>query len=144
MIAVDTNILFYAHRTDSPFHVAARRCVTALAEGSAAWAIPWHCLHEFIGIVTHPRIYNPPTSLVQALDQVDAWIATPTLVLLAESDRYWSQLKTVLAAGRIAGPGIHDARVAALCQEHGVRELWSSDRDFGRFPKLNVVNPLLE
>ena len=61
MIAVDTNILVYAHREDASFHKAASRAMTELAEGLAGWAIPWPCLHEFLAIVTHPRIYAPPT-----------------------------------------------------------------------------------
>lgn len=143
MIAVDTNILVYAHREDSPFHGAARQRIADLAEGSAMWAIPWPCLHEFLAIVTHPRIYAPATPLARALDQVDAWVESPTLVLLAESAEHWSTLRTLLAAGRIAGPHVHDARIVALCRQHGVRELWSADRDFSRFAGLSLVNPLV-
>jgi predicted nucleic acid-binding protein len=84
VIAVDTNILIYAHREDSPFHDAAFRRVAGLAEGPAVWAIPWPCVHEFLAIVTHPRIYVPPTPLARALHQVDAWLESPTLALLAE------------------------------------------------------------
>ena len=143
MIAVDTNILVYAHREDSPFHEPAERRIAELAEGSATWSIPWPCVHEFLAIVTHSRIYAPPTPLPRAMDQVDAWLGSPTLVLLAESAAHWPTLRTVLARGRIAGPQVHDARIAALCQQHGVRELWSADRDFNRFPGLVVVNPLV-
>lgn len=143
MIAVGTNILVYAHREDSPFYHAASRRLAELAEGAASWAIPWPCLHEFLAIVTHRRIYRPPTPLAKALDQVDAWLESPSLALLAESAAHWPTLRTMLAAGRIAGPMVHDARVAALCREHGVRALWSADRDFGRFPDLSVVNPLV-
>jgi uncharacterized protein len=143
VIAVDTNILVYAHREDSPFHEAAFQRVAELAEGPAAWAIPWPCLHEFLAIVTHPRIYAPPTPLSHALDQVDAWLEAPTLTLLAESAAHWPTLRTLLATGRVAGPLVHDARVAALCRQHGVRELWSADRDFSRFAGLTVVNPLV-
>jgi toxin-antitoxin system PIN domain toxin len=143
VIAVDTNILVYAHREDSPFHDAARRRVAQLAEGPATWAIPWPCLHEFLAIVTHPRIYAPPTPLALALDQADAWLESPTLALLAESVAHWPTLRALLASGRIAGALVHDARVAALCRQHGVRELWSADRDFNRFSGLSVVNPLL-
>jgi predicted nucleic acid-binding protein len=114
-----------------------------LAEGPAAWAIPWACLHEFVAIATHPRIYDPPTPLPLALRRVDAWLESPALVLLTESAGYWRALRPLLMEGRIAGPQVHDARVAALCREHGARELWSADRDFGRFPSLAVVNPLL-
>ncbi|HWD23571.1 MAG TPA: TA system VapC family ribonuclease toxin [Burkholderiales bacterium] len=143
MIAVDTNILVYAHREEAPFHEAARERLRQLAEGSALWAIPWPCLHEFLAIVTHPRIFLPPTPLARALDQVTAWLESPTLALLAEAGNHWEPLRTVLEASRVAGPQVHDARIAALCIEHGVRELWSADRDFGRFRGLAVLNPLV-
>ncbi len=142
MIALDANLLVYAHREDSPWHEPAAAVVAQLAEGRASWAIPWPCLHEFLAIVTHPRIYRPPTPLAQALAQVDAWLESPSLVLLAESAQHWPALRPLLRAGRIAGPQVHDARIAALCLQHGVRELWSADRDFSRFPKLTVRNPL--
>ena len=143
MIAVDTNLLVYAHREDSPWHEAASARVAELAEGRSTWAIPWPCLHEFIAIVTHPHIYQPPTPLAQAVDQIEAWLESPRLVLLAESHEYWPALRAALEAGRIAGPQVHDAHVVAVCQIHGVRELWSADRDFGRFPGLVVRNPLV-
>jgi toxin-antitoxin system PIN domain toxin len=143
VIAVDTNILVYAHREDSPFYQAAFERMAELAEGPATWAIPWPCLHEFLAIVTHPRIYAPPTPLARALNQVDAWLESPTLALLAESAAHWPALRALLASGRVSGAQVHDARVAALCRQHGVRELWSADRDFSRFAGLRVVNPLL-
>jgi hypothetical protein len=144
VIAVDTNILVYAHREDSPFHTAACDCVAELAEGPANWAIPWPCLHEFLAIVTHVRIYAPPTPLARALEQVDAWQESPTLLLLGESATHWPTLRALLTVGRVAGPRVHDARVAALCRDHGVRELWSADRDFSRFAGVPVVNPLAQ
>lgn len=144
MIAVDTNLLVYAHREDSPWHDAAYARVGELAEGRAPWALPWPCVHEFLAIVTHPRIYAPPTPLAEAIDQVDAWLESPSLTLLAESERYWAELKSLLRDGRIAGPQVHDARVAGLCRLHGVRELWTADRDFGRFGGLDFRNPLVD
>jgi hypothetical protein len=74
VIAVATNVLVYAHREASPFHDTAFQRVAQLAEGPAIWAIPWPCMHEFLAIVTYPRIYAPPTPLGRALDQVDAWL----------------------------------------------------------------------
>jgi hypothetical protein len=144
LIAVDTNILVYAHREDSPFHEVAFDRIAELAEGAANWAIPWPCLHEFLAIVTHPRIYVPPSTLARALDQVDAWLEAPTLALLTESATHWPTLRALLLAGRVAGPRVHDGRVAALCRQHGVRELWSADRDFSRFAGLAVINPLVD
>jgi toxin-antitoxin system PIN domain toxin len=143
MIAIDSNLLIYAHREDSPWHDAAYACIVDLAEGKAVWAIPWPCVHEFLAIVTHPRIYAPPTPLSKAIDQVDAWLGSPSLVILSESAKYWDELRSILQAGRVSGPLVHDARVAALCQQHGISELWTADRDFSRFPGLTARNPLI-
>ena len=143
MIALDTNLLVYAHREDSSWHEAAWKRVAELAEGKAPWAIPWPCLHEFLAIVTHPRIYDPPTPLEIALDQVASWLEAPGLVLLSEAEGYWDEVRAVLRAGRVAGAQVHDARVVALCQLYGVEELWTADRDFGRYPGLKTRNPLV-
>ena len=143
MIAVDTNILVYAHREDSEWHQAAYERIAELAEGRTAWGIPWPCIHEFLAIVTHLKIFAPPTPLEKALDQVDAWIESPSLVLFAESQLHWEQLRGLLVSSKVSGPRIHDARIAALCLQHGVRELWSADRDFGRFSGVTVTNPLI-
>lgn len=143
MIAVDTNILVYAHREDSPWHETALGRLTSLAHEGAPWAIPWPCIHEFLAIVTHPRIYDPPTPLGTALDSIRAWEASPGLRHLAETPGYMDRLESLARAGRIRGPKIHDARIAALCAHHGVRTLWSADRDFSAFPELVCENPLV-
>jgi toxin-antitoxin system PIN domain toxin len=144
MIAVDTNVLVQAHRQDAPFYPAARATLEQLAAGPTPWAIPWPCVHEFLAIVTHPRIFRTPTPLAAACDQVDAWLEVPTIRLLSEDrDAHWSSLKPLLTSGRIAGPRVHDARVAALCIAYGVSVLLSADRDFSRFPALDVRNPLV-
>lgn len=142
MIAVDTNLLVYGHRVESQWHDVAASRIRELAEGPGLWALPWPCLHEFLAIVTHPRIWDPPTPLPAAMDQVSAWMESPTVVLLSESHGYWGGLRELLRKGRIQGPRVHDARVAALCVTHGVRELWTADRDFGRFRDLKTRNPL--
>jgi predicted nucleic acid-binding protein len=77
------------------------------------------------------------------MDQVDAWLESPNLVLLSETANHWSELRDLVSKGRVAGQRIHDARIAAICLEHGIRELWSADRDFGRFANLRTVNPLV-
>lgn len=143
MIAVDTNILVYAHREESEWHNAAHSAIATLAEGRDAWAIPWPCVHEFLAVVTHPRIYAPPTPTGAALEQVQAWLESPTLHLISERDDYWKQLAGLLRSARVRGPKVHDARIAALCLEHGITEFWSADRDFSSFPTLKVRNPLV-
>lgn len=142
MIAVDTNILVYAHRKDSAFHARAAECVRGLAEGSAQWAIPWPCIHEFLAVVTHPRLFKLPTPLPVALAQVSAWQESPSLRLLAEEEGYWRVLSELLASTRVVGAKVHDARIAALALYHGVGELMSADRDFSRMGALAVRNPL--
>ena len=143
MIAFDTNILVHAHRSDSPFHVRATQLVRESAEGVEPWALLWPCLHEFVAVVTHPRIFKQPTAMGQALVQVEEWLAAPAVVALGEVEGYWQALTGVAISGHVAGPKIHDARIAALAIFHAVDELWSADRDFSRFPGLKVRNPLV-
>ena len=84
MIAYDTNFLVYAHRRESLFHERALAVVTATAEGDEPWALLWPCVHEFIGVVTNPRIYKTATPIDEALTVVKAWTASPSVVLLSE------------------------------------------------------------
>jgi uncharacterized protein len=142
MIAVDTNLLVYAHRIDSPFHKQASERIESLAQSKTNWAIPWPCLHEFFAIVTHPRIYAPPTPTEIALDAIAAWLKAPNLVLLNEAESHWSVLKKLLLSRDLSGAQIHDAKIAAICLAHGIKLLWTADRDFSRFPELKCLNPL--
>jgi len=144
VIAVDTNLMVYAHRSDSQWHEPAAASLRQLAEGKAAWALPWPCVYEFLAVVTHSKIYAPPSSLPQALDQVEAWAESPSLVWLTEGEGHWETLRKSLLASKVKGPQVHDARVAALCLRHGVRELWTADREFSRFPGLRTRNPLID
>ena len=144
MIAIDTNILVYAHRRDSEWFEAASGAIRRVAESPDPWAIPWPCVHEFLAIVTHPRIYKPPTPLAKAMEQVEIWMESPSLRLLSELKGHWTDLKAVAAPAKIRGGAIHDARIVAICREHGIRELWSADRDLARFSGLTITNPLIE
>ena len=143
MIAVDTNILVYAHRGDSPFHERARSALESLANGTREWAVPWPCAHEFLAIVTHPRIYRTATPTATALAQLRALHALPNLVFIAEIDEHLQHLEPLTLDARVQGAAVHDARIAAICLSHGVAELWSADRDFARFPALKVRNPVV-
>jgi hypothetical protein len=140
MIAIDTNVLVHAHRGDSPFHEKAVAAITRAAE--ARWAIPWPCIHEFVAVVTHPKIFDPPSTMKDAIRAVDGWREADGLSILAETDVHWDTLTPLLGAG-VAGPRTHDARIAALCIQHAVTELWTADRDFSRFPAVRVRNPLV-
>ena len=143
MIAVDTNILVYAHRRESPSFAAASAALSELAAGSAVWAIPTPCLAEFCAVVTNPRAFRTPTTFLQLQSQIEAWSQSPSFAWLHSTLRHWSQLRSLAESGTVVGGQFHDARIAAVCLENGVRELWSADRDFGRFPALRVRNPLV-
>jgi predicted nucleic acid-binding protein len=92
--------------------------------------------------VTHPRIFRLPSTLDQCLEEIRNWRARPTFRCIAEGGAYWPNPEKMLVEGRVQGPLVHNARIAAVCVEHGVREFWTIDRDFSRFPPLPVVNPL--
>jgi len=143
MIAVDTNLLVYAYREDSEFHKAATENLRPVIEGSVPWALPWPCVHEFIGVVTSGKVYKPASPLPGVLAFLDSLFASPQLHLLAESPGYFEKLRDIAQAAKISGPRIHDARIAALGLHHGVSELWSADRDFSAFPQIKVRNPLV-
>lgn len=142
MIAVDTSVLVYAHRTDSPSHGPAARSLVQIVERGAPWAIAWPCVHEFLAVVTNHRIFPVPSPSPRALDQVVAW-RDAGAHFLAEGAGHFSRLAGLVTAAGISGPKIHDARIAALCLDQGIDELWSVDRDFSRFPGLRVRNPLV-
>jgi hypothetical protein len=143
VIAVDTNILVYAHRPESEWHGAAFQLIRSLTEGSELWAIPWPCVHEFFSVVTHPRIYALPTPAERTFGQLREWLSAPSARLIGESGDHLATLEKIVIAGKISGPAVHDARIAAICVSHGVRELWSVDRGFSRMAGVKVRNPLI-
>ncbi len=143
MTALDTNILVYAHRMESPWHEPARNCLRELAEGGTPWAMAWPCVHEFLSVVTHPKIFKPPTPLAVALADLETWFESPSLRLIGEPTGYWPNLRRILETGHVAGPAVHDARIAAICRSHGVSVLFSADRDFTRLSGIQVRNPLV-
>ena len=142
MIAVDTNLLVYAHRVDCVWHQQARGCLEKVATDGSRWAIPWPCLYEFYAVVTHPKIFPKPTPPTTALEALREFACSPQVRLLKETEDFAEKFGGLIAGLDLKGPKIHDARVAVLCHVHGVRELWSCDRDFSRFRFLKVVNPL--
>ena len=143
MLAVDTNILVYAHRREAAEHAAASAIVRSLAEGAQPWAVPWPCLYEFFSVVTNPKIWRDTASTPsQAWAQIDAWLGSPSLRLLAETPEFGRVLARFLDRPRVRGGIVHDARVAALCVAHGIEALLTRDRDFSLFEELRTRNPL--
>ena len=143
MIAVDTNILVYSHRTEVIWHTKATMSIRTIAESGSRWAIPWPCIHEFLAVVTNRKIHERPTPMTLAFSQIRQWLSSPDVVLLNEGAHHLDELETIAVDANMSGGKIHDARIAAICLQHGVTELWTADRDFTRFPKLKTRNPLV-
>ena len=143
MIAVDTNILVYAHRTDVVWHEKAVACLVPLLNGQVAWAIAWPCVHEFLSVVTNQRVYDFPTPLKLAFDQLREWSQVAGHRFIGETSEHFDVLERLSIPAQIKSGMIHDARIAAICLQHGVTELWTADRDFSRFPRLKTRNPLV-
>ena len=143
MIAVDTNILVYAHRASSAFHEEAYAQMRDLAEGAKPWGIPVSCLHEFLAVVTNPKIFKPASTAKEATAQIDAWLASPQVSVLHSGAQHWAILSDISGRAKLSAGQFHDARIVAICIENGVSMLWSADRDFGRFKQLKTLNPLI-
>ena len=86
---------------------------------------------------------KPATPMARALEQVEVWMESETLALLSEGRNHWQALKGQIAAGMAIAAQTHDARIAALCLQHGISMLWTADRDFSRYPGLKTRNPLV-
>ncbi len=139
MIGIDTNVLIYAHRSESSQHEIALQKMTAIAEGDAPWGLPVFCLAEFVRIVTHLRVFNPPTSLADALRFLSQLIQSPSVRLLLPTAHFPSAFSDACASAGVRGNLAFDAQIAAVCRENGIDELLTADRDFARFTNLRVV-----
>ena len=143
MIAGDTNLLVYAHRRESRLHEAASSLLRGLAEGNDVWAIPWPCCYEFLSVVTNPRIWkDSATTPEQSWRQLAAWLASPSVRLIGETEGFPEILEGLVRRPRVIGRVVHDARIAAICVAHGVETLLTRDRDFSLFPELKMRDPL--
>lgn len=143
MIAVDTQLLVYAHRGEVPSHAAALKALLGLATSGNPWAIPWPCAHEFLSIVTRRGIFDPPSTLADGFTALDRWRQSPGLRFIGEGLDHMDRLRQLAERGTATGALVHDARVASICLSHGVHALWTADRDFSRFPALRTHNPLV-
>ena len=111
--------------------------------GALPWYLTWGVVFEFLRVVTHARVLPDPWSAEAAWSYVDALRASPSLKFLVHTDRHAAVAGEVLAAHRdLAGNLMHDAHTAILMLEHGVRRIVTRDKAFGRFPFLEVIDPL--
>lgn len=141
MRAVDSNILIYARREETPQHTVAAELLHGLATGVERWVLPWPCIYEFLRVVTHPKVFRPPTSLPRAWQGILDLLASPSVGLVTEGANHAVVLGKLLRASEATGNSIFDAHIAALLIEHGVDEIITADEDFRRFSGLKVTNP---
>lgn len=139
MIAVDTNILVYADREESALHAIALQAVRRLAEGDEAWAIPIFCVGEFLRVVSHDRLFDPPTPAIDAIESMESLLASPSARLLVPGDNYFRLLRTLIEESQAQGNMVFDAQIAAVCLERGSTTLLTEDRDFARFRTLKPL-----
>jgi uncharacterized protein len=139
VIAVDTNILVHAHREESQLHGRALARLTELAEGQALWGIPVFCLGEFLRIVTHARVFDPPSTVVEACEFLETLAESPSLRLLSPGARFLALLADAAREANAAGNLAFDAVIAAVCRESGAHELLTQDRDFARFTGVTAA-----
>jgi toxin-antitoxin system PIN domain toxin len=141
MIALDTNILVYAHRKGTRYHEPALQLLRRFSEGLTPYALFWPSLYEFLRVVTHHRVFDPPSSSEEALEALSDFLQPPAAQVLSETPAHDSILREVLATSRVAGNLMHDAHLVALALEHGVHEILTLDEDFRRFPQVSSRNP---
>jgi toxin-antitoxin system PIN domain toxin len=141
VIALDTNILVYARRSEAPHHRKALALLREFAAGERPWALTWVSIYEFLRVVTHPRVFNPPTELTAALEDVESLLDSPSLQMLGEGPSHAKRMRRTLLDGMATGNLVHDGHIATLLLEHGVTEFWTADRDFSRFRGVAAVDP---
>jgi hypothetical protein len=139
-VAVDTNVLVHAHRSDSPKHAAAVAKLEELARGPRQVALSWTVIYQFLRVVTHPRVFDPPSTIEAAWRFCGDLFAFPNAVVLAETEHHAEVLDRLLHDVRPAGNLVHDAHIATTLIEHGVSEIVTDDSDFLRFPGIRVVS----
>ena len=143
MILTDVNVLVYAHREDATDHKRYRAWLEQVINGTAAYGVSDIVLSGFLRIVTHPRVFNPPSPLKDALAFVRQIREQPNAVLLSSGPRHWSIFVQLCTEAGVRGNLVPDAYLAALAMESG-SDWITTDRDFSRFPGLNWRHPLDE
>jgi toxin-antitoxin system PIN domain toxin len=141
MMLVDANLLLYAYNPRAAKHEASRRWLEATLSGPELVRLAWMSVWAFLRIATNPRVFEQPLSAGEAEVIVSSWLAQPGVGIAEPGERHWEILSGLLRDGQSTGPLVTDAALAALALEHGAT-LYSTDRDFARFPGLAWIDPL--
>jgi toxin-antitoxin system PIN domain toxin len=139
--AIDANILLYASDGDSPFHQPAIAFLERCARGPELVNVPWPTVMAYLRIATHPTIFERPLSPGEAIANVEALISRPHVRVLSESEGFWSVFREVTGTVITRGNLVPDAHIASLLRQHGIRELYTRDRDFRKFDFLRICDP---
>jgi len=139
--AVDTNVLIAAHRREHPGHEAARRRLESLAESDTPWGLVVFCVVEFLRVVTHPRVFTPPSTLDVASLFIDRLTESPSVCWLTPGEHFWDTLRKVASDAGVSGNLLFDAQIAAVCRDAGALHFVTGDRDFTRFSFLTSERP---
>ena len=138
----DVNLLLYAYDAGSPLHDPARAWLEEELSGTETFALGWPVLVAFLRLVTSPRVFEDPLEPDEAFALVESWLILPSVTVVHPGDRHLALVRELLEPLGMAGNLVADAHLAALAIEHGAT-LCSADPDFGRFPRLRLLNPLL-
>ncbi len=139
--SVDVNVLLYASDRSSSRFEAARKFLDSCAASPELLCLAWPTLMSYIRIATHPRIFAAPLAPAQALGNVTALLALPQVRAVSERDDFLDAFAHVAGGVTVRGNLVPDAHVAAILFQHGVRTLYSNDRDFVKFESLDVRDP---
>lgn len=140
--AVDVNLLIYASATQSPQHPKASGFMATCVAGPEVCCFAWVTLMGYLRIVTQPRILAAPLSHSEAIGNVESLLALPHVRVIGELDTFWQTYRQLTARTPIRGDLVPDAHLAAILQCNGIKTLYTHDRDFRRFPFLDVRDPL--
>jgi toxin-antitoxin system PIN domain toxin len=140
MIIPDINLLIYAYNPEATEHTSARAWWETLLNSGDRVGLPWTVILGFVRLSTARGVLSNPATAVQALANVESWLAQPGVSILSPGSRHIHELKATLS---VTSGGIMttDAHLAALAIEYQA-ELNSNDSDFSRFPGLRWRNPL--
>jgi toxin-antitoxin system PIN domain toxin len=140
VILTDVNVLVYAHREEAADHSRFREWLETLVVQPEAFAISELVLSGFVRVVTHPRIFHPPTPLTTALEFCRVLRDQPNAVIVEAGERHWSIFTDLCTRAGVRGDLVADSYLAALAIESGC-EWITTDRDFARFPGLRWRHP---
>ena len=139
--SVDVNVLLYASDRSSDRHDAARRFLQSCASTPEVLCLTWPTLMSYLRIATHPRIFVAPLSPDEALGNIKALLSLPHARAVSELDGFLDAYAHVVGEVAVRGNLVPDGHVAAILFQHGVRTLYTNDRDFRKFETLDVKNP---